>query len=252
MIKPTRGRARLGLLVPFSNTNLEADMVMLCPPGVSLHATRLGGYDLDEVPDEVQMAGLGESDMDESLRLLAGARPDVLIYGCTSATLTHGPAFDRALTHKAQTQWHIPMVTAAGALVQALQTLGVERIAFTSPYVAAINSAAIDFLAQFGFQTVSQSEVSGALGNYGQGELTPQAVCELARQADSEQAQAVVLSCTDMRAAEVVETLEAELGKPVVTSNQAILFAALAHTAVSPSEVCCGRLFARGICAGTT
>ena len=51
----TRGRARLGVVVPFSNTNLEPDMMMLCPPGVSVHFARAGGYDLDAVPDENQM-----------------------------------------------------------------------------------------------------------------------------------------------------------------------------------------------------
>ena len=50
----TRGRARIGV-VPFSNTNLEPDLVMLCPPGVSLHFARAGGYDLDAIPDERRM-----------------------------------------------------------------------------------------------------------------------------------------------------------------------------------------------------
>ena len=43
--------------------------------------------DEDEIPDEDQMAGLGAADMQEPLRLLLGAKPDVVIYGCTSATL---------------------------------------------------------------------------------------------------------------------------------------------------------------------
>ena len=60
----TRGRARIGV-GPFSNTNLEPDLMMLCPPGVSLHFARVGGNDLDAIPDERRMrhycgyAGLG-------------------------------------------------------------------------------------------------------------------------------------------------------------------------------------------------
>ena len=53
----SRGTARIGLLVPFTNTNLEADMARLRPNGVSLHFARLRGYDRDEIPDEAQMAG---------------------------------------------------------------------------------------------------------------------------------------------------------------------------------------------------
>ena len=63
-------RARLGLLVPFTNTNFEPDMALLMPPGITLHAARMGGYDEDEIPDEAQMAGLGAADLDEPLALL--------------------------------------------------------------------------------------------------------------------------------------------------------------------------------------
>ncbi len=95
MTTSSRGRARIGVLVPFTNTNLEADLALLGPPGISFHVARLGGYDIDAVPDSRQMAGLGQAPIDEPLRLLAGVRPDLVLYGCTSATLTHGPAFDR-------------------------------------------------------------------------------------------------------------------------------------------------------------
>ena len=120
----SRGRARIGVLVPFTNTNLEPDMVLLRPDGVSLHFARLGGYDADEIPDEKQMKGLGAADLDEPLRLLAGVKPDVIIYGCTSATLSHGPEFDRTLAARIHADSGAHTVTAAGALVNALDVLG--------------------------------------------------------------------------------------------------------------------------------
>lgn len=219
----SRGRSRIGVLVPFTNTNLEPDMMLLRPPGVSLHFTRLGGYDEDEIPDAEQMAGLGAASLDEELRLLAGVKPDVVLYGCTSATLTHGVAFDRELAAKISALSGAQTVTAAGALVFALQRLGVERIAFASPYVAQINEQAIGFLADVGFRTVSQAEVAETLDNTGQGALTPEAVYELGLRADSAEAEVLVLSCTDMRSVEVIAELEGTLGKPVVTSNQAMM-----------------------------
>ncbi len=75
----SRGRARIGVLVPFTNTNLEPDMALLRPDGASLHFARLGGYDQDEIPDADQMHGLGAADLDEPLRLLQGVRPDVIL-----------------------------------------------------------------------------------------------------------------------------------------------------------------------------
>ena len=243
MTSQPRARARIGVLVPFTNTNLEPDMIRLCPPGCSLHFARLGGYDVDAIPDAVQMAGLGAADLDEPLRLIAGVRPDVILYGCTSATLIHGPAFDRALAVRAEATSGAKIVTAAGALVAALGALGIRRVAFASPYVEEINDQAIAFLSESGFETVSRAGVGTALGNYGQGEMTPDEVFALGHRADHPAAEALVLSCTDMRSVEALERLEQALGKPVVSSNQAMIFAALPHLGLPGDIVRCGRLF---------
>lgn len=241
-VSESRGRARLGVLVPFTNSNLEADLVMLRPPGVSLHFARLGGYDRDEIPDEKQMAALGAADLEEPLRLIAGVRPDAVLYGCTSATLTHGLAFDRALAERIESACGAITVTAAGALLTALEALAVTGIGFASPYVGAINRQAIDFFAQAGIETCTCADIGRELGNYGQGALTPEEVFELGRRADHPQAQAIVLSCTDMRSVETIERLEGALGKPVVSSNQAMLFAAQRALAVEGPDAPIGSL----------
>lgn len=222
-----RARARLGLLVPFTNTNFEPDMALLMPPDITLHAARMGGYDENEIPDADQMAGLGASDLDEPLRLLMGVKPDAILYGCTSATLTHGPAFDRDLAARIRTTSGAKTVTAAGALVAALQELDITRIGFASPYVAAINDMAVAFLAQSGVTTLARSEMDRALSNDDQGALTPDAIFTHALKAHHADAQALVLSCTDMRSVETIARLEGAIGKPVITSNQAMAFETL-------------------------
>ncbi len=242
MSATSRGRARMGVLVPFTNTNLEADMALLRPEGVSVHFARLGGYDADAIPDAGQMAGLGTAPLDEPLRLLCGARPDVVLYGCTSATLTHGAHFDRKLAGRIFSLSGAQTVTAAGALVHAIKALGVSKIGFASPYVAALNDAAIGFLASYGIETMSRFDVREALDNYGQAALTPKDVFELGVAADSREAQAVVLSCTDMRAVETVERLEQRLGKPVITSNQAMVYAAMQSIGLETKVPGCGML----------
>lgn len=228
----SRGRARFGILVPFTNTNLEPDMVLMRPDGVSLHFARLGGYDADEIPDESQMQGLGASDIDEPLRLLAGVKPDVVLYGCTSATLTHGPEFDRTLATRIKNDIGAETVTAAGALVTALSALGAGKIGFASPYVPAINDMAVGFLAGMGIETVERSEVDETLDNDGQGAVTPDKVFDLAMAADHPDAEAIVLSCTDMRSVEALDRLEEATGKPVVSSNQAMQFEAMRRAGI--------------------
>lgn len=218
-------------------------MAMLCPHGVSMHYARMGGYDLHEIPDENQMASMGTADLSEPLRLIAGVKPDIILYGCTSATLTHGPDFDRALSTKIRLDLGIPTITAAGALVHALKSMRISKIGFASPYVSNINKTAVDFLNASGFKVVSSANIDGTLDNHGQGSLVPEQICALARKANSEDSQAIVLSCTDMRAVETVNQLESELNKPIITSNQAMLFTALAHLHINAAQIQCGALF---------
>lgn len=245
MTSMSRGRARIGIFVPFTNTNLEPDMALLRPEGVSLHFARLGGYDANKIPDEDQMAELGASDMEEPLRLLLGVKPDIVMYGCTSATLSHGPEFDRDLAMRINCASGAETVTAAGAVLHALQVLGTSRVGFASPYVPSLNNRAIGFLAEEGIATVSRADVDGPLDNAGQGAVAPDDVFNLGKRADSPEAQAIVLSCTDMRAVECIARLEDAIGKPVVTSNQALMFAALQRLGITDVPAGFGKLFER-------
>lgn len=240
-----RSGPKIGVLVPFTNTNLEPDMIAMCPPGCTMHFARMGGYDVDAIPGSEQMAGLGASDISETLRLLSGVRPAAVIYGCTSATLTHGTAFDRDLAARIKALSGAVSLTAAGALAAAIQALGVARVGFSSPYLGEINDQAVAFLAEMGIETVLRADIGRELGNYGQGELTPSEVMELALRADGPGVEAIVLSCTDMRSVEAIERIERATGKPVVSSNQAMIFGLMRALGLPRHAGLPGRLFDR-------
>lgn len=224
MSRHARVGTRIGVLVPFTNTNLEPDLMLMRPPNCSFHCQRTGGYDADQVPDADQMTQLGMFDISHDLTMIAGARPDVVLYGCTSATLTHGSEFDRNLAMEIAAGSGAVSLTAAGSLVAAIQALGIHRVGFASPYVGDINDKAVNFLMQNGIETVKRADIGRDLGCYGQGELTPDEIYHFALKADSPQVEAIILSCTDMRSVEVIERIEMTLNKPVVTSNQAMMF----------------------------
>ena len=99
-----------------------------------------------------------------------------------------------------------------------------------------------------GFRTVSRAYVGEDLGNYGQGALTPEEIFDLGCRADHRDAEALVLSCTDIRAVEAIEALERDLRKPVVTSNQALMFCAVRRLGlVFPATPRIGSLFAAAL-----
>ncbi|MCV2868415.1 Asp/Glu racemase [Defluviimonas sp. WL0002] len=234
---------KIGVLVPYTNTNLEPDMMLMRPEGVSLHFERLGDYDVDAIPGADQMARLGASDITETLRLICGVRPRAVLYGCTSATLTHGAGFDRDLSARIRERSGAVSLTAAGSVVAAIRALGATKIGFSSPYVGQINDQAVAFLADERIETVSRADIGRDLGNYGQGELSPDEVFDLAMRVNKPQVQAIVLSCTDMRSVEAVERIEAATGKPVVTSNQAMMFALCRALSLPRPKAAPGRIF---------
>ncbi|WP_224380132.1 aminotransferase class I/II-fold pyridoxal phosphate-dependent enzyme [Roseovarius carneus] len=102
-----------------------------------------------------------------------------------------------------------------------------KRIGFASPYMPAINALAVGFLSEMGFEIVAQAEVDAALGNHEQGALAPEAVYALGLRADGPEVEAIVLSCTEMRSVETLDRLEQKVGKPVISSNQAMMFETL-------------------------
>jgi maleate isomerase len=205
----TRGIARCGIVVPVSNTNLEPDMMMLAPDGVSMHFARAGGYDVDQIPDETQMRQYSDSSADDVLESLRLCRSDIVIYGCTSATLAQGPEYDRKFRDNMETICAVPAVTAASALVDVLQRLKVKRFAFTSPYVSTLNDLAIGYIESFAMDCVSRVDAAGPMSNEDVAAATPDEIIQTAINANSAEAEAIVISCTDYRATEAITEIEA-------------------------------------------
>jgi maleate isomerase len=226
MLADTR-RRRIGMIVPASNTNAEPDCLLLAPPGVTVHTTRSGGYDVAAIPDSDEMRRFARQGLDQQLRLLVDGRVELIAYACTSATLADGPEFDQAFCDEISTKSGLPAVTTAGALIEAMRDLGAQRVAFTSPYVSQLAAEAIDFIEQCGIEVVNRLGYDKALSSLEQNALTPQDAYQMGLQADHPQAELLVVSCTDYRALEAVPALEQALGKPVITSNSALMYACL-------------------------
>ena len=241
----TRTR-RIGMIVPSSNTNAEPDCLMLAPPGVTIHTTRSGGYDVEAIPDSAEMRRFARQALDEQLQLLVDGRVELIAYACTSATLADGPEFDQAFCDEIMAKTGLPAVTTAGALIEAMHDTGVSRVAFTSPYVPMLASEAVDFIEQCGIEVVNRLDYKNELSSLDQNALTPEDAYRTGLEVDHPEAGMIVISCTDYRALEAVPALEQALGKPVITSNSALMYACLKRLEVGMSEIeAGGYLFTR-------
>jgi maleate isomerase len=206
-----------------------------------------GGYNINAIPDSDEMQKCVRQSIDQNLADLADSRVDVIAYGCTSATLSEGPVFDaefcRGLTGKTGKR----TVTMAGALIEALNALHIKRVAFTSPYVKCLSAEAVLVLDQSCINVVSERAFEQELSSLEQNSLTPQDAFEMACKVNCEDADAIVIACTDYRSLEAVLDIEAELNKPDITSNQALAYACLKRLRLPTTQITRGgTLFRNG------
>jgi maleate cis-trans isomerase len=175
--------------------------------------------------------------------LLAHLSPDLVAFACTSGSFVDGEDGLREQVDLIGRTAGCPVVATSRAIIEACRHLGVSRVALATPYRDAVNEAERAFLTGHGVEVRSLAGLglSGAAIR----EVAPEQVMELARSADTADSEALFISCTDFRALEVLDRLEAELGKPVLSSNQVTLWAIL-HALGQPTRLPgLGRLLAQ-------
>ncbi|MCD6244010.1 MAG: aspartate/glutamate racemase family protein [Candidatus Korarchaeota archaeon] len=214
-------RARLGLIIPSSNTTMEEEFRKLLPKGISLHVARVRLRKVN-VRELLEMERYAK----EAAQLLGDAGVDLIAYGCTTGSLVGGLGYDLRLAEEIKGTSGIKAITTAGAVLDALRQLSVEKVAVATPYIDEVNEKEKEFLEANGFQVVNIKGLQ-IEENLEIGRQPPEVAYRLAKDVDRPEAEAVFISCTNFRTIEVIAVLEADLGKPVFSSNTATLWASL-------------------------
>jgi maleate isomerase len=233
-------RARIGLIYIASSVVMEPEMYAMAPEGCSFHTTRIP---LAEVGVD-DLAGLGEDDaaLFDAVGLLASAPLDGMVFACTSGSFVGGPGYDeKIMARMASLAPGVAVTTTTTASVAGLKEMGVRRLAIATPYTDDVNERLSSYFAGSGFE-VLEIEGLGCRHDHDIGWVTPETVYRLARRVDRWEADGVFISCTNLRTAAVLQALEDDLGKPVVSANQASLWHALRIAGVNTAVEGYGRL----------
>lgn len=233
-------RAAIGLIALATDQTIEHEWRRLLDvEGVGFFVNRLHNATVT-TPDTLRDM---EARLSGAAALILPEVPlDVIAYACTSASVLIG---EEAVTRQIQAGRPQPVavttpITAAKA---AFRALGLERIALLTPYVEAVHAPMQRHLEQAGF-AVPLAASFNTDDDTAVPRITPAAIYEAARQLGRDPAvQGVFISCTNLRATGLVESLEAELGKPVTTSNHALGWHALRLAGVEEALPGRGRLF---------
>lgn len=224
--RPLKGdgwRARLGIVVPSVNTVMEPWAHRVVPDGVSLFAARMF------IPPATTPEAFIEMDRSEgqaAIRQLSSVFPDVVAYGCTASSIVQGLEYDAHLRAEIEQRCKVPATTAAHAIVTAAETLGVGRVSVVSPYTREVDEAEHRYFAKAGLEVVGGACL-GITDGFELASPEPDTLFDLGVKGCDMRAEALIMTCLNMRSHTVIDRLEQELGAPVITSTQATLWHAL-------------------------
>jgi maleate isomerase len=205
---------RIGMITPSSNTMVEpltSAMTAHLLDDLSVHYTRISVTRI--ALDQGSLDQFERQAMLDAARLLADAKVDVICWNGTSGAWK-GLDADRAICDAITAETGIPATTGTLAQVEAFKAEGVRRYALAVPYLEDVRDAIVRVYGEAGFACVNSAHL-GISTNFAFAEVDLDTLRDLIRRADHPDAEAVVVICTNIAAARLVQKLEAEIGKPI-------------------------------------
>ena len=220
-------RGKIGFVLIPNEQTIEEDMVKHAPAGVGMYFSRA------TMPREIStesLACLADSLAETAGRILPDDQLDVVCFACTSGTVAVGE--ERSIEELQRGAPGAQATTLMGAVRKALNVIGAKRIAVGTPYADELNTNVAGYLSNAGFEIAA---FQGMNLNFDREmiRVAPDFLIEFARAIDCERADAVLVSCGALRTIDVVDRIEQLVGKPVICSNQAMLWDCLRLAGIS-------------------
>jgi maleate isomerase len=211
---------RIGVIVPFDMA-LDREYWQLVPDDVSLHVTRLDIVDLPYGPAHARAVADADG-LAAASRTLVRIAPEVVAFGCTSASFVDGLAGEARIRAAIESTGVPVAVTPSGALLEELTRIGARRVGIGTPYEADLGAALAAFVAEAGFEPVTvvnleyvdEEDVVAA---------SPAVVEDLAQRAMAPGVDAIFLACTNLPTVPLLPALSQRLGVPVLSANQVLI-----------------------------
>lgn len=232
-------RAAIGVIVLASDHTIEHEFRQLMAlPGVAFYEARIRN-DPKITPETL-------ADMESRIAptadlILPGAELDVVAYGCTSASMVLGEqtVFDRI--H--ETRPGVACTTPITAAFAAFDAFGARNIAVLTPYRDDVNQRVRDYIEGAGYRV----PVFGSFNEENDNRvarITPASIAAAAAELGAmDGVDAVFVSCTSIRLADIAAQVEAKIGKPVTSSNHAMAWHCLRLAGIDDAQPQFGRLY---------
>lgn len=232
--------ARVGCIIPSSNRMVEQEMIAAFPVGVHPHVTRLRMTG----PNRGPLASVLPR-IEEATRALTDARCEVVAFHCTANSMQEGRDGEERIL-AAMTRAGAPHVTTtATAIRRAFDALGARKVVLITPYDQATTDHEAEFLHESGYQVLHA--VGFALNGSDAYCATPPTYWrDRVLEAVRPDVDVYFVSCANISVFSVIEQLERHLDRPIVTSNQAVIWDCVSRLDWPDRGGCPGRLFEVG------
>jgi len=214
---------RVGLLIPSSNTVMEVDFYRGLPSDLTLHTSRM--Y-MESTTPEGEAIMLDRHTL-PAARDVGTAKPDVVVFGCTSAGALRGNDYEGDLCRRIEEESGAPVISVISSVRRAIRERSVARIGVLTPYVDSLNAKIKTSLEADGVEVVAMRGL-GITENFAIAEMEPGHIAAVAAETfEDVDLDLVFVSCTNLRAMDAIALIEQRLEIPVLTSNQTALEATL-------------------------
>jgi maleate isomerase len=215
-------KKRVGLIILATDHTTEPDFQrMVAGPDIGVYVARIP-FANPVTPDNLR--AMQPSLTEAAALILPGEELDAICYSCTSASVVIGDAAIEAAIREAKPG--VAVVTPPLAGVRGLRALGAKRISVLTPYTVETSRPMADYFASHGFDIASFTCL-GLDDDRDMARISPAALVDLARDAMADDADALFISCTAVRAALAAAGIEQATGRPLVTSNLASAWSCL-------------------------
>ena len=149
-------RAKIGVVVPSTNTTMEPELHSMAPPGVTFHTARLYLAQTSlRTPEEAKKAAAAFQDaLEVAIRDVLTAEIDYLMIGVSALSFMGGVSGGQRFEEGLKRITSVPLTTASAAAVAALRLYGVKRIGILSPHPAMFDEHYIRFFSESGYEVV--------------------------------------------------------------------------------------------------
>jgi len=227
-------RAKVGVLVPASNTIVEPEMAAMQPPGVTNHVSRMSRVKRPAHDLEKYKKYLGASvDMDAAIDVLIACEPDVIVHGHSVDSLAKGLSGAEAMkAHMQALSGGIPVMLPAHAMLIALEVLGrPKNLGVLTPWMPPADEACSAFFKEAGYSVLAIKGLQHPTPLH-IATATPETLNAAVDEINVDGVDCIIKVGTNSSMSFLVDEMEARLGKPVLTVNVVTYWAGLRHLGI--------------------